>query len=118
AALRCRGLVTAPPAALAPHRLAPAVLEIHEEATGRLEVGWKTPLARARGAELVPVLPARCRPAAPRTVAEEGSGVWTRWAVECGAPGLVGERIGVGGPGGLALGALVRVTLADGRPVG
>ena len=116
-ALACAALVLALPAALAAHPLAPAVLEIHEGATGRLEVGWKTPLVRARGAELVPVLPARCRPAAPQTVAEEGSGVWTRWAVECGAPGLVGERIGVTGPGSLALGAIVRVTLADGRLV-
>src|SRR5881396_2787805 len=92
-------LVLAIPAAVYAHPLAPAVLEIREAAGGRLEVGWKTPLVRARGAELVPVLPARCRPAGARTVTEEGGGVWTRWAVECGAPGLVGERIGVGGPG-------------------
>src|SRR5206468_4671481 len=34
-----------------------------------------------------------------------------------GTGGLVGERIGVSGPGGVALGAIVRVTLADGRLV-
>ena len=50
-------------------------------------------------------------------VAEEGGGVWTRWAVDCGTGGLVGEPIAVRGPGSLALGALVRVTLADGRLV-
>ena len=116
-AVACAAIVLARPATIAAHPLAPAVLEIHEGAAGRLEVGWKTPLVRARGAELLPVLPARCQPAGPRTVAEEGGGVWTRWAVECGAPGLVGERIGVTGPGSLALGAIVRVTLADGRLV-
>src|SRR5262249_31452567 len=61
--------------------------------------------------------PAR-RPAPRRgAVAGGGGGGWTGWAVEGGAPGLVGERIGVTGPGSLALGALVRVTLADGRLV-
>jgi hydrogenase/urease accessory protein HupE len=63
------------------------------------------------------VLPERCRPVGPRTVVEERGGVWTRWAVECGTGGLAGQRVGVAGPGSLALGAIVRVTLADGRLV-
>jgi len=99
------------------HPLAPAVLEIRETGDGRADVGWKTPLARPRGAELEPVLPARCRTVEPATVSEDGSGVWTRWRVACGPEGLVGEQIGVTGPGSIALGALVRVTLADGRVV-
>src|SRR5205807_25889 len=115
--LRFAALVLAIPAAGYAHPLAPAVLEIREAASGRVEVGWKTPLIRPRGADLEPVLPARCRSTDPRTVSEEGGGVWTRWTVECGPGGLVGERVGVAGPGSLALGALVRVTLADGRLV-
>jgi hydrogenase/urease accessory protein HupE len=99
------------------HPLAPCVLELRETAAGRVEVGWKTPLVRPRGAALEPVLPARCHAVGPRAVAEEGGGVWTRWVVECGPGGLVGERIGIAGPGSLALGAIVRVTLADGRLV-
>src|SRR5207247_8467493 len=59
----------------------------------------------------------RCHAVGPPAVAAEGGGVWTRWAVDCGPGGLVGEQIGVRGPGSLALGALVRVTLADGRLV-
>jgi hydrogenase/urease accessory protein HupE len=109
-------LLAIAPAARA-HPLAPCVLEIRETGDGRAEVGWKTPLVRPRGADLQPVLPARCHPVGPRTVAEEGGGVWTRWAVDCGPGGLVGEAIAVRGPGSLALGALVRVTLADGRLV-
>jgi len=105
------------PAVAHAHPLAPAVLEIHELGDGRADVGWKMPLARPRGAELEPLLPARCRSVEPATVAEDGSGVWTRWRVVCGPEGLVGERIGVTGPGSIALGALVRVTLADGRVV-
>ena len=115
--LRFASLVLAIPAAGYAHPLAPAVLEIREAAGGRVEVGWKTPLIRPRGADLEPVLPARCRSTDPRTVSEAGGGVWTRWTVECGPGGLVGERVGVAGPGSLALRALVRVTLADGRLV-
>src|SRR5437870_5256026 len=109
-------LLAIAPAARA-HPLAPCVLEIRETGGGRAEVGWKAPLVRPRGADLQPVLPARCHAVGPRTVAEEGGGVWTRWAVDCGTGGLVGEPIAVLGPGSLALGALVRVTLADGRLV-
>src|SRR6185369_1599774 len=89
------------PAVAHAHPLAPAVLEIHELGDGRADVGWKMPLARPRGAELEPLLPARCRTVEPATVAEDGSGVWTRWRVACGPEGLVGERIGVTGPGSI-----------------
>ena len=99
------------------HPLAPCVLEMRETAGGQAEVGWKTPLPRPRGAELAPVLPTRCRTVSAPTVTQEGGGVWTRWTVDCGSGGLVGERIGVTGPGSVALGAIVRVTLADGRLV-
>lgn len=109
-------VVAIAPAAAA-HPLAPCVLEVRELSDGRADVGWKTPLVRPRDAELEPVLPARCRADGPRAVREEGGGVWTRWAVACGRGGLVGEEVGVAGPGSLALGALVRVTLADGRLV-
>jgi len=119
--MRVRGallvVLLALPTAVRAHPLAPCVLEIHEGTDGRADVGWKTPLTRPRGADLEPVLPASCRPAGPRTVVEERDGVWTRWAVECGPGGVVGQRVGVAGPGSLALGAIVRVTLADGRLV-
>ena len=97
------------------HPFAPCVLELHETGADRVTVGWKTPLLRPRGAELDPVLPARCRPVEPRTTSEEGGGIWTRWTIDCGPGGLVAQEIGVGGPGSFALSALVRVTLADGR---
>jgi len=103
--------------AVVAHPLAPCVLEIRETGNGVAEVGWKTPLVQPRGAALEPALPARCRPVRAPTVTQEGGGVWTRWAVDCGTGGLVGEHVGVRGPGGLVLATLVRVTLADGRLV-
>jgi hydrogenase/urease accessory protein HupE len=99
------------------HPLAPCVLEVRELGDGRAEVGWKTPLTRPRGAELEPVLPMHCRVVEPRRVAEENGGVWTRWTVDCGPGGLIGQEVGVTGRGSLSLAALVRVTLADGRVV-
>ena len=99
------------------HPLAPCLLEVHESGDGRAEVGWKTPLVRARGAELEPVLPSRCHEVGARRVAEEDGGVWTRWTIECGPGGLVGEQIGIAGPGSLTLAVVVRVTLVDGRAV-
>src|SRR5262245_64067827 len=44
-------LVALPSVARA-HPLAPAVLEIRETGDGHADVGWKTPLARPRGAEI------------------------------------------------------------------
>ncbi len=99
------------------HPLAPCVLELRETPGGVVEVGWKTPLVRARGAELEPVLPARCRPLRTPKPEVEGGGVWRRWTVDCGRDGLVGQRVGVTGPGTVVLAAVVRVTLADGRLV-
>src|SRR2546427_218444 len=96
------------------HPLAPCVLEMRETGGGQVDVGWKTPLLRPRGAELEPVLPARCHAVGARTTREEGGGIWTRWTVDCGTGGLAGEQVGITGPGSLALDALVRVILADG----
>src|SRR5437867_10511066 len=92
-------LLLAMPVRARAHPLAPCVLEMRESGGGRVEVGWKTPLARPRGAALEPVLPERCHAVGPRAVADEGGGIWNRWAVECGPRGLVGERIGISGPG-------------------
>src|SRR5207249_1534941 len=75
------------------HPLAPCVLELRETPGGVVEVGWKTPLVRARGAELEPVLPARCRPLRTPKPEVEGGGVWRRWTVDCGRDGLVGQRV-------------------------
>jgi hydrogenase/urease accessory protein HupE len=99
------------------HPFAPSVLEIRETGDGRVEIGWKVPLLQPRGADPTPVLPVRCHPLGRRTVTEEGGGVWTRWTVDCGVGGLVGEQFGLAGAASYALTALVRVTLADGRVV-
>src|SRR4029450_12068350 len=70
--------------------------------------------------------PARCRDASARTTTGNAGvrgseplstgdavGVVTRWTVDCGSETLVGEEVGVTGPG--PAGAVVRVVFADGQ---
>jgi hypothetical protein len=79
-------------------------------------VTWKVSAFRAPGVEVRPVLPASCRPHAdPATRTEEGGGIVTRWTVNCGPAGLVGERIAIVGLEAAKIDGLVRATLADGR---
>ncbi len=95
----------------AAHPLAPGLLDVRELGSGRVAVGWKTPLAVPRDVVLAPDLPCRTL-TAPVTVAVEG-GRRTDWTADCGGD-LVGLRIGVRGLVA-PLTAVVRVVLADGR---
>jgi hypothetical protein len=65
------------------------------------------------GASATPLLPTQCRDTTPRTRAQAGVGVETRWLAECG--GLLGERVGVRDAG--PTGTVVRVVFRDGRVV-
>src|SRR5262249_29451729 len=49
------------------------------------------------------------------TTAVDGTGLTSRWRVECGSASLTGERIGVDRLTALSSGAVVRVVFADGR---
>ncbi len=97
------------------HPLAPSLLDLHETSPGRVAVLWKRPLLLRVGVRLEPVLPARCRPAAPLIETTEETALVARWTVDCGRGGLAGERIAVRGLGAAGSDALVRIALADGR---
>jgi len=97
------------------HPLAPTLLELRELGDGRVAVSWKASLLQVPGADVAPVLPARCRSAgSPRSVTDAES-ITRTWTMMCDAPGLVGEAIGFRGLGDAKIDGLVRVTLADGR---
>ncbi len=100
---------------LAAHPLAPALLEIHELGSGAAEVTWKLPRTHPLGAGAVPRLPEGCRAVTPAATAGDGTGVTSRWRVECGSVSLAGERIGVDDLTALPSGAVVRIVFADGR---
>lgn len=97
------------------HPLAPSLLSLVEHANGRADVVWKVPVARPPGSAPSPELPARCRDVTPRAVDAEGAGIVTRWTSDCGADPLVGEAVTVRAID--PAGAVVRVTLRDGRVV-
>jgi hydrogenase/urease accessory protein HupE len=99
------------------HRLAPSLLELRELGAGRVSVHWRTPLLQPSGVDLRPRLPDHCERATGVSVERDATGASVRWSEECGAPGLVGARIGIAGLAESRTAALVRVELADGRRV-
>src|SRR5215470_10504786 len=72
-------------------------------------------VAGSLAAGAVPRLPERCHAVTAATTAVDGTGLTSRWRVECGSASLTGERIGVDRLTALPSGAVVRVVFADGR---
>jgi len=101
----------------AAHPLAPSLLELTEEAPGRVAVHWRQPLQLPAGTRLEPLLPARCRPAGPPLETQDSQALQRQWRVDCGARGLGGARIEVSGLAWAGSDALLRVALLDGGRV-
>lgn len=97
------------------HRLAPALLELREAASGVVDVTWKQSLLLPRGAALEPVLPAHCNAGGEPQVSGDLASVTLRFQVDCGAAGLVGSTLGVRGLEGSGTAVLLRAELEDGR---
>lgn len=108
-------LVLLGPGLAAAHPLAPSLLDLQEEAPGRIAVLWRRPQLLPIGARLEPLLPARCRPLAPPAETLEGAALVTRWTVDCGRDGLTGESIAVTGLAEAGSDVLLRVVFADGH---
>ncbi len=105
------------PAVATAHPLAPALLDLHERGEGKVEVAWKLPRRTLAGVDRSPELPPTCHrvETLPRVVT--GLSVTERWIADCGAGGLVGQRVGVRGLDATSTDALLRVTLADGHVI-
>jgi hydrogenase/urease accessory protein HupE len=99
------------------HPLAPALLELQEHDTGRVDVLWKTPLLRVPGTNVHPVLPERCRPLGEAVPTLGSDSVTMQWQIDCGERGIVGERVGFAGLDEARTDALIRITLRDGRTI-
>jgi len=80
-------------------------------------VTWKVPTLQVLGADLQPILPPGCPPIAAPTLSEDDLSLTSRWSIDCGGRGLVGERLGVDGLGAAKTDALVHLELADGRAI-
>lgn len=99
------------------HPLAPALLELHEQSDGRVEVLWKRSSLSVPGSNIQPVVPEACPAEQQPTFEEQGVAVLVRWTIDCGSTGLVGQPVRVDGLGPAKIDTLVRIELADGRKI-
>lgn len=113
AAFVCAALCLASSTAALAHALDPALLELREQPSGRIEVLFQSPL----GGGLEPVLPSGCNAVSAPRITTTPRNRLVRWQVDCGGTSLAGARIGVEGLAARQTDALVRVAFADGRVV-
>ena len=99
------------------HPLAPALLELQENASGEVTVLWKRSSLSVPGSQIAPTLPTDCPVLTAPRFEEQGVAVLQRWTIDCGAPGLIGRTLGVSGLGPAKIDTLVRIELADGRQI-
>ncbi len=99
------------------HPLAPALLELREDATGRVAVMWKRSALRVPGSDLQPILPPDCPALEEPRVEEQGAAMLAYWAIDCGKKGLVGRSLRIDDLGPAKIDTLVRIELADGRQI-
>jgi len=109
------GILPARPALA--HPLAPALLELREEALGRVSVKWKRSALRVPGSDLQPILPPDCNRLEEPRVEEQDAAMIAYWAIDCGAQGLVGRTLRIDDLGPAKIDTLVRIELADGRKI-
>ncbi len=99
------------------HPLAPALLQMKERPSGRVEVLWKRSSLRVPGSDVRPVVPEDCPALGSPAAEKKGAAVLTRWQIDCGEEGLVGRSIRIDGLGPAKIDTLVRIELADGRSI-
>jgi len=97
------------------HPLAPSLFDVRERESGVLDVVWKMSLLQPSGSDLRPELPPHCTSLSAPAAERDASSVTLRWSEDCGARGIVGERLRVVGLDRSRTDALIRVELRDGR---
>ena len=99
------------------HPLAPALLELKEDASGAVEVLWKRSSKSVPGSDIQPVLPQDCPAQSEPDFNRQGMAVVVRWTIDCGERGLVGRVVRIDGLGPAKIDSLVRIELSDGRQI-
>ncbi len=99
------------------HGLDPASLMLRETAPGVFDVRWRASALRLPGADVRPVLPARCRTTSAPELDEAGDHVALHWTVDCGPDGLAGTTIRIADLGVAKINALLSVARLDGEAV-
>jgi hydrogenase/urease accessory protein HupE len=99
------------------HPLAPALLELKEDAAGRVEILWKRSSLSTPSSQIHPIAPEDCLPLSQPRLEKEGVALLQRWSIDCGSEGLVGRPIRIEGLGAAGIDTLVRIELSDGRQI-
>ena len=105
------------PAAAFAHGLDPASLALRETAPGRFDVRWRASTLHVPGADVRPVLPARCRATSAPEVEDGVDHVTVRWTVDCGPEGLAGETVRITDLGAAKINAVLSITRLDGEEI-
>lgn len=107
--------LTAFPALLAAHPLAPALLELRQGPQG-YDVLWRTPVQQVRGAQVAPRLPRECLVVTGlREDVRGNEALERRWTAGCAD--LSGRTVGVTGLDGAGINVVLRIEQADGRVI-
>jgi hydrogenase/urease accessory protein HupE len=109
-------VVLAPAIGLA-HGLDPASLMLRETGPGVFQVQWRASALRLPGANVQPVLPARCHQTGSAEAVDDVARVILRWTVDCGPGGLAGDVIGVEDLAAAKINALLTVERLDGEKI-
>jgi len=96
------------------HESRPAYLELTGRGAGAFEVQWRRPARGDQVLSMQPALPSHCAPVGRRAQNGQPDVLVERWAIDCGALGLVGHAIRIDGLEATLTDVLVRVALADG----
>jgi hydrogenase/urease accessory protein HupE len=100
------------------HPMSPALMELTELADGAFRVKWRQSIYKLPGtADKRPILPDHCEAMTPAEIVENSTSLTAVWTVNCGATGIVNQRVGVEGLADTRSDALVRIIMADGRIV-
>jgi hydrogenase/urease accessory protein HupE len=99
------------------HPLAPALLDLREDASGKVSVLWKRSSLSVPGSKIAPILPETCPAQSQPRLEKRGVAVLLRWEIDCGEEGLVGRPIRIDGLGPAKIDTLVRIKLSDGRMI-
>jgi hydrogenase/urease accessory protein HupE len=109
--------LAAAPRIVRAHTFAPAVLDLHQRASGVFDVVWKLPgpgsgVLVSGDTHVAPRFPKHCRRIAGGTAAVDGPAYWQ---LDCGPDALHGEQMSVTGLDGSWLDVIVRITWQDGK---
>ena len=121
ALLVCMGLVFNPAPAHA-HGFQTSYLELQEQASGEIEVLWKTPPNISFGDEglsspmtIRPIFSSPCQTIGLPSVMPGSASRTSRWTLDCGSEGLAATKIAFPGLNQTLIEVLLRLQWADGR---